>query len=230
VLDETAGKTAFLEAEGVELTLIMLKEGGFSKQRALRALDHAIGGSSNEVSEAATAVCLKLVDAGGLKNIFSLFSKKPTPATMEHLLGIFASLLRWLPGESAARIRTLNKFTEKEHEKLRKLLQVRKEYAKRLSAVEEEIKLERRMMDEDDWAEREGEWFSRRLDHGLFGLQTADVALAWLVAEDEGAKGTVVEGLGGSLAEVRESLKEQLEGVEDEDSKDMLGTLVSFLA
>jgi beta-catenin-like protein 1 len=229
VLDEAAGKTAFLEAEGVELTLIMLKEGGFSKQRALRALDHAIGGSSNEVSEAAIAVCLKLVDAGGLKNIFSLFSKKPTPATMEHLLGIFASLLRWLPGESAARIRTLNKFTEKEHEKLRKLLQVRKEYAKRLSAVEEEIKLERRMMDEDDWAEREGEWFSRRLDHGLFGLQTADVVLAWLVAEDEGAKGTVLEGLGGSLAEVRESLKEQLEGVEDEDSKDMLGTLVSFL-
>jgi beta-catenin-like protein 1 len=148
---------------------------------------------------------------------------------MEHLLGIFASLLRWLPGESAARIRTLNKFTEKDYEKLRKLLQVRKEYAKRLSAVEEEIKLERRMMDEDDWAEREGEWFSRRLDHGLFGLQTADVVLAWLVAEDESAKGTVLEGLGGSLAEVRESLKEQLEGVEDEDSKDMLGTLVSFL-
>jgi hypothetical protein len=29
---------------------------------------------------------------------------------------------------------------------------------------------------------------------------------------------------------VRESLQEQLEGVEDEDSKDMLGTLVSFLA
>jgi beta-catenin-like protein 1 len=230
VLDERAGKTAFVEAEGVELVLIMLKEGGFSKQRALRALDHAVGGSAGgEVGEACVAVGLKLVEAGGLKNIFSLFSKKPTPATMEHLLGIFASLLRWLPGESAARIRTLNKFTEKEYEKLGKLLQVRKEYAKRLSAVEDEIKLERRMMEEDDWAEREGEWFSRRLDHGLFGLQTVDVVLAWLVAEDSGAKNMVLKDLGGSLKDIQGSLSEQLEGVEDEDSKEMLGTLLSFL-
>jgi beta-catenin-like protein 1 len=230
VLDERAGKMAFVEAEGVELALIMLKEGGFSKHRALRALDHAVGGSGgSEVGEACVAVGLKLVEAGGLKNIFSLFSKKPTPATMEHLLGIFASLLRWLPGESAARIRTLNKFTEKEYEKLGKLLQVRTEYAKRLSAVEDEIKLERRMMDEDDWAEREGEWFSRRLDHGLFGLQTVDVVLAWLVAEDPSAKEMVLAHLGGSLKDIKGSLSEQLDGVEDEDSKEMLGTLLSFL-
>ncbi|KAM0715834.1 hypothetical protein Q7P37_008348 [Cladosporium fusiforme] len=229
VLDERTGKEAFLDAEGVELVLIMLKEGGFSKQRALRALDHAVGGSGENISEASTKVCSKLVEAGGLKTVFSLFAKKPTPATTEHLLGIFASLLRWLPGESAERIRTLNKFTEKDYEKLGKLLQIRKEYAKRLGAVEEEIKLEKRMMDEEDWAEREGEWFSRRLDGGLYGLQTADVVLAWLVAEDAGAKKVVAEGLGGDLKTVSESLSEQLEGVEDEDTKEMLATLVSFL-
>lgn len=229
VLDESAGKAAFVEAEGVELVLIMLKEGGFSKQRALRALDHAVGGSGNAIAEAATEVCSKLVNAGGLKTVFSLFVKKPTPATMEHLLGIFASLLRWLPGESAERIRTLNKFMEKEHEKLGKLLQVRGGYAKRLGVVEEEIKLERRMMDAGDWEEREGEWFSRRLDGGLYGLQTSDVVLAWLVAEDKGARAFVKDGLGGSLTALKESLSEQLEGAEDEDSKEMLATLVSFL-
>lgn len=229
VLDESAGKAAIVEAEGVELVLIMLKEGGFSKQRALRALDHAVGGSGSAVAEAATEVCSKLVNAGGLKTVFSLFVKKPTPATMEHLLGIFASLLRWLPGESAERIRTLNKFLEKEHEKLGKVLQVRGGYAKRLGAVEEEIKLERRMMDAGDWEEREGEWFSRRLDGGLYGLQTSDVVLAWLVAEDKGARAFVKDGLGGSLTALKESLSEQLEGAEDEDSKEMLATLVSFL-
>ncbi|KAL1587923.1 hypothetical protein WHR41_03174 [Cladosporium halotolerans] len=229
VLDESAGKAAFVEAEGVELVLIMLKEGGFSKQRALRALDHAVGGSGSAIAEAATEVCSKLVNAGGLKTVFSLFVKKPTPATMEHLLGIFASLLRWLPGESAERIRTLNKFMEKDHEKLGKLLQVRGGYAKRLGAVEEEIKLERRMMDAGDWEEREGEWFSRRLDGGLYGLQTSDVVLAWLVAEDKCARAFVKDGLGGSLTALKESLSEQLEGAEDEDSKEMLATLVSFL-
>ena len=106
---------------------------------------------------------------------------------------------------------------------------MRKEYSKRLSAVEDEIKLERRMMDEDDWAEREGEWFSRRLDHGLFGLQTVDVVLAWLVAEDAGARERGLKDLGGSLEVIKGSLSEQLEGVEDEDSKEMLGTLSSFL-
>jgi len=232
VLDEPAGKTAFVDAEGVELVLIMLKEGGFSKQRALRALDHAVGGSGGgEIGEACVAVASKLVEAGGLKNIFSLFSsKKPSPSTMEHLLGIFASLLRWLPGESAARIRTLNKFAEKEGEKLGKLLAVRKGYAKRLGAVEEEIALERRMMDEGDWAGREGEWFSRRLDQGLYGLQTVDVVLAWLVAEDSEGAGEIVRGgLGGSLEGVRGSLGEMLEGVEDEDEGEMLGTLLGFL-
>lgn len=42
--------------------------------------------------------------------------------------------------------------------------------------------------------EREGradEWLSRRLDAGLYSLQTADVVLAWLVAEDTGARGRV---------------------------------------
>lgn len=229
VLDEPAGKNAFVDAEGVELTLIMLKEGGFSKSRALRALDHAVGGSGSGIGEAVIGVCSKLVEAGGLKNVFSLFAKKPTPLTTEHLLGIFASLLRWLPGESAERIRTLNKFLEKDCEKLRKLLQVREQYAKRLGAVEEEIKLERRMMDEEDWAEREGEWFSRRLEGGLFGLQTADVVLAWLAAEDADAKKVVLDGLGGTFAAVKESLNEQLEGVGDEDSKEMLATLASFL-
>ena len=63
----------------------------------------------------------------------------------------------------------------------------------------------------------------------MFGLQTADVVLAWLVAEEAGAKKAVLDGLEGSLTAVKESLSEQLDGVEDEDSKDMLATLVRFL-
>lgn len=223
VVDEPQGKAAFVEAEGIELVLIMLKEGSFSKLRALRLLDHAVGGT-NGVPE----VCEKLVEAGGLKTIFSLFSKKPSQVVIEHLLGIFAALLRWLPGESAARIRTLNKFTEKDFEKVIKLVSLRKDYARRLAAAEEEIGLERRMMDEEDWPEREGEWFSRRLEGGLFGLQTIDVILAWLVAEDAGAKAKIQSQL-ETLTAIKASLSEQLEGTEDEDAREMFGTLIGFL-
>ena len=70
VVHEAEGKHKFVEAEGVELCLIMLREGKMSKPRALRLLDHAVGGSDG------IAVCERLVEAAGLKTIFSMFMKK----------------------------------------------------------------------------------------------------------------------------------------------------------
>ena len=70
LVEEVEGKTKFVEAEGVELCLIMLKEGIMSRPRALRLLDHSVAGpQSGEVAE-------KIVDAAGLKPIFSMFMKK----------------------------------------------------------------------------------------------------------------------------------------------------------
>ena len=72
-LDEDNGKQKFVEAEGVELCLIMLREGKMSKSRALRALDHAVGG------EGGGTACERLVEAAGLKTIFGMFMKKVPP-------------------------------------------------------------------------------------------------------------------------------------------------------
>lgn len=70
LVDEASGKEKFLEGEGVELAQIMLKEGKFSKPRALRVLDHALGGI-----EGAPA-CERLVEAAGLRTVFGMFMKK----------------------------------------------------------------------------------------------------------------------------------------------------------
>jgi beta-catenin-like protein 1 len=187
VVDETEGKAKFVEAEGVELALIMIREGKMSKSRALRLMDHALGGQSG------AEVCEKLVEAAGLKVVFSLFMKKSLDGqTTEHLLGIFSSLLRLLPAESAGRIRTLAKFVEKEYEKVGKLVKLRGEYAARVVVVDAAIRDEQRGMDAEERAEMADEWLSRRLDAGLFCLQSIDVILAWLVAEDEGASRQIV--------------------------------------
>lgn len=69
-VDEAGGKEKFLEAEGIELCLIMAKEGKMSRPRALRILDHALGGGDGSVC------CVRLVEAAGLKTIFTLFMKK----------------------------------------------------------------------------------------------------------------------------------------------------------
>ncbi|OTB02764.1 hypothetical protein M426DRAFT_61524 [Hypoxylon sp. CI-4A] len=234
LVDEPDGKTKFVEAEGVELCLIMLKEGKMSKAAALRLLDHAIGGPG----AAGTEVCLRVVEAGGLKNIFTLFMKKSNDSqTTEHLIGIFGSMLRLLPADSAERIRTLAKFVEKDYEKTQKLVKLRREYATRLASVDEAIRAEQSTMGAEEKEEMADEWFSRRLDAGLFCLQTLDVVLAWLVAEDSGARKTIQKLLADrdeTLSVVRGTLQEQIEGIdvedaEGKDTKDMLTTLVKFL-
>lgn len=232
VIDEPEGKSKFVEAEGVELCLIMLKEGTKNIiQRALRVLDHAVGGQG----AAPTSVCEKVVEAAGLKTIFSLFMKRSDNNTIEHVLGIFSALLRLLPGDSAARIRTLAKFSEKNHEKASRLVDLRKEYTRRVAVVDHEIRQEQSSLPDDEIEERSAEWLSRRLDAGLFCMQTIDIILSWLIAEDQAVKAKVVEGLGDEgLQHIKTSLEEQKDGLDDanpeeEDTKEMLETLMTFL-
>ncbi|CAI7663808.1 unnamed protein product [Penicillium pancosmium] len=231
LVDEDSGKDKFIEAEGIELAQIMLKEGKFSKPRALRVLDHAFGGIGGGPA------CERLIEAAGLRTVFGMFMKKQEGQNIEHLLGIFASLLRLLPGGSAPRIRTLAKFMEKDYEKIGKLIKLRREYAARVSPVEQAIEKERKGYSKEDQEYMAGEWLSRRLDSGLFSLQTIDVILAWLIAEDDGAKKKVVALLADQdedLSLVRGTLQEQLQGLDEgepgqKDFKDMLNTLLQFV-
>ncbi len=80
-------------------------------------------------------------------------------------------MLRSLPSNSAARIRLLAKFVEKNYEKLDRLFKIRREIMSRLSSADREIGLERASLSRAELEERADEWFSRRLDAGLFSLQ-----------------------------------------------------------
>ncbi|TAQ90850.1 hypothetical protein B7494_g798 [Chlorociboria aeruginascens] len=229
-VDDAEGKAKFLEAEGVELCLLMLKEGKMSKPRALRLLDHTLSGASG------VQACEKLVEAAGLKVVFSMFMKKLDGSMTEHLLGIFSSLLRSLPPNEAGRIRTLAKFVEKDYEKIGRLIVLRREYASRVEIVDRQIREEQKGMGLEEREDMADEWLSRRLDAGLFCLQTVDVVLAWLVAEDAGAE-KKIRGLlaerDEDLSAVRLTIQEQLDSMTGETeetlTKEMLNTLVQFL-
>ena len=204
-VDDPEGKSEFLDAEGLELCLIMLREGKMSRPRALRLLDHSLGGPNGRVC------CERFVEAAGLKASVGLFLKKQDSKTMEHLLGIFASMLRSLPANSAPRIRLLAKFEEKNWRIINMLVQTRREALSRLTLVDKDIEAEKANSPADDEAERADEWLSRRLDAGLYTLQTADVILAWLVAEDERAK-ELVEATLADKGEGLGVIKRTLEG------------------
>lgn len=141
-------------------------------------------------------------------------------------------MLRFLPADSAQRIRLLAKFMEKDYEKIGRLLRIRQDYVSRVQAVEQGIKEEKAQMSSTEQTDREDEWLSRRLDAGLFSLQvrqgvdiyglesiqmsnqsqTVDVILAWLVAEDEGAKAKIRDLL-SDRDETLQDLKKTLHGM-----------------
>lgn len=80
-------------------------------------------------------------------------------------------MLRSLPSNSDARIRLLAKFVEKEYEKLSRLVSIRREFGSKMSTIDNEIALERSNLSQEEQGERVDEWFSRKLDAGLFSLQ-----------------------------------------------------------
>lgn len=247
-VDDLEGKEKYLEAEGVELSLIMLREGKASKPPAVRLLNHALGGPDG------VRCCERLVEAAGLKTVFSLYGKRSDKEAREHILGILLSLLRSLPANSDQRIRLLAKFQEKNWRVIDNLVQTRRELYSSVAMIDKEIAEKKNELSADEQEELADEWLSRRLDAGLFSLQTVDTILAWLVAEDENAKNLVIDTLadrGEGLEVIKKTIQgktthvsfqtvadndaDQLDSIEasgenqDPIGKDMLVTLVTFL-
>lgn len=255
IVDEPEGKLKFIDAEGVELCLLMVRDGKTSKSRSLKVLDHASGYAESVTSEktqtngngtkdesvevpsnTATPVCNKIVEARGLKPIFSTFmkTKNHDPESTEHVLGILASLLRSLPGNTDARFRVLAKFLEKDYEKINKLVSLRRSYAARVAAFDAKLKGQKRGLSKEEQEQIDVENIPSRLDEGLYCLERLDAILAWLVAEDDGAKKAIVKALGErdeTLKDVKRTLQAQLDGVLEVEpaEREMLETLVAFL-
>ncbi|KAI0081766.1 DUF1716-domain-containing protein [Panus rudis PR-1116 ss-1] len=187
-LAEPEIKKAFLDCEGVDLMVLMMKEKMQSRSRSIKVLDFAMSGP------AGTAACETFVEALGLKNLFSTFmgkaKKKATaPEDTSHTLGIVSSLFTNLASDSPARIRLLAKFVENNYEKVDKLLEIRDAASGRLKETDADIEKEKKQMLEDGEEidqDQEDLWYLRRLDGGLFTLQTVDYILAWVAMEDDG--------------------------------------------
>jgi beta-catenin-like protein 1 len=68
-LAEKENKHLFLEGEGIELMVIMIKEKKMARIRAVKVLNYAMS------TKAGTANCLRFVEIMGLKTLFSIFSR-----------------------------------------------------------------------------------------------------------------------------------------------------------
>ncbi|KAF8529145.1 DUF1716-domain-containing protein [Hysterangium stoloniferum] len=197
-LIEPETKQLFLQEEGVDLMVIIMKEKKQSRSRAIKVLDHALSGA------AGTSNCETFIEALGLKTLFSAFmgkAQKQTSTTTtlpaiedtSHVLGIISSLFSNIASESPARVRLLTKFVEGTYEKVDRLLEIRENAEGRLKLAEKEFAREREnlvdgaIVGEDE----EDTLYLRRLDSGLFVLQLVDYILGWICMEDDGIRNHV---------------------------------------
>ncbi|KAF8591532.1 DUF1716-domain-containing protein [Ramaria rubella] len=231
-LIEPETKQFFLQEEGVDLMVIIMKEKMQSRSRAIKVLDHALSGS------AGTANCNMFIEALGLKTLFSLFmgktqkqkQKAAAVATIafedtSHMLGILSSLFSNLESESPARVRLLTKFVEGTYEKVDRLLEIRENSEARLRTVEQEIEEERNDLVANGVVvetDEEDTWYLRKLDGGLFILQTVDYILGWICMEDDGIREHVTMILGRknkTLKDIVSVLKTYRDNVDGEERR-----------
>ena len=187
----------FLDAEGVELMIRLLKAKRHARAGALKVLDHALSGAEGGL------LCERFVDTLGLKALCPLLMRPLQgkgalrPADRERILAIFAALFHNLDSDSAERIRVLAKFVEQNYTKTDQLLEWRAIAVARLQAREASVAEERAVLTAQGVEEADivALVYGQRLEAGLYTLQLIDYLLAWLAMEDDGVQAHVARML-----------------------------------
>lgn len=182
-------KAQFVELEGVELMLILLrgssqdkKSTPFASVPALKCLDYVLSGNKR--------ACERFVDVGGLKNLFPAFMGRNAKsirktfgneAALEQQTrssSLLCSLFKHLE-DADRRDRLCAKFVEDDFAKCDRLIELWVEFAKRVSAEQSRLENE----DDDIGIElTEEEEYLQKLDAGLGTLEHLTLAFANLWA------------------------------------------------
>ena len=177
---EVDNRDRFLKGEGLQLMNLMLREKKKSRSGALKVLSHALSGPEGKDN------CVKFVDILGLRTLFPLFMKTPArnkragASSEEHeerTISILASLLKNVTNinnASKQRERILIKFTENDHEKVDRLMELHDKYLGKVQASDVELDDEIRTLEGTEAELSEEEIYLKRLEGGLFTLQLVD--------------------------------------------------------
>ncbi|KAJ3179745.1 Beta-catenin-like protein 1 [Gaertneriomyces sp. JEL0708] len=192
-------KTAFLESEGLELLLLMMKEKRMSRMRALKLLNHALLLSP--------PLCDHFVEIMGLGALFPLLMHKGLKKYRkeyksfsetefdEHVISVLGSLFRHLTN-TEYRGRLMLKFLESDFEKTDRLIELWTMYRQKVVVADREIsqrktelqqEFDNGEIEKEELQMEEEELELRRLDAGLFTLYGITFIVSYVcVGEAEG--------------------------------------------
>lgn len=213
----------FLRGEGLQLMNLMLREKKMSRNGSLKVLDHAMAGQDGKDN------CNKFVDILGLRTIFPLFMKTPkrnkkrllsSDEHEEHVVSVISSMLRNCKGSQRQRL--LAKFTENDHEKVDRLLELHLKYLDKVESIDREIDAQTKDPENDDEEEIENNYI-KRLAGGLFTLQLIDFIILEVSATTDTVKQRVVQILnlrGSSMKTIRNLMREYAGNLGDAGDKE----------
>ncbi|BFZ19183.1 hypothetical protein BsWGS_22222 [Bradybaena similaris] len=217
-----SNRARFLRGEGLQLMNLMLREKKMSRNSAIKVLNHAMTGAEGQDN------CQKFIEILGLRSLFPLFMKTPKQAKAgpspdeleEHICSILASILRNCQG--TPRQRLLLKFTENDHEKVERLLELHFKYLDKVRHCDDQIEREKMRLKhsgEDLDEDMEDEFYLRRLDAGLFTLQLIDyIMLETCASGAPSIRSRVMQILnmrGGSVKVIRGIMREYAGNIGD---------------
>ena len=196
-------RAQLLEAEGLELMILLLRAKRQARSGALKVLDHALSDAEGG------AACLHFVEALGLRALCPVLMRPMDgkgalrAQDMEHLLGVFAALLHNLDSDSAQRARVIAKFVEQDYAKTDRLLALRAAAAERVQEAEPRVAEEQAVLAAEgiEPADIDALVYARRLEGGLYALQLLDYVLAWLAMEDDGVRTAYLPQIQAHMAE-----------------------------
>ncbi|KAF2543288.1 hypothetical protein F2Q68_00033288 [Brassica cretica] len=178
-------KERFVNAEGVELMIIIMKQKKYAYGSAIRALDFAMTNYP--------PACERFVDVMGLKTAFAAFMGKASLSLSipfliplnkrikrerykeeleERVISLVASLFAGIL-RGSRRDRLLSKFVENEYEKIDRLMELYIRYSDRVRSEAERLD----QLELDDLELDEDEKYNRKLESGLYSLQLVAVIL-----------------------------------------------------
>ncbi|KAJ4462274.1 putative ARM repeat superfamily protein [Paratrimastix pyriformis] len=188
LIDEN--RSRFLQADGVDLMIILVSQHKYIRAPAFRCLSFALNQSPDN--------CTRFVERAGLKPLFAAFMQKikltskrlrKGPRTEieddarddHHLLA--DPVLSGLP-----RQRLMAKFRESGFEKIDRLIELHRAYATRIDQAAARLNEQARADDDDDETTAGADpdlLLSTRMEEGLATLQMADLTLGAIIQEGD---------------------------------------------
>ena len=198
---EKESKIAFMEAEGIELMLLMIRNKNASRRGALKALTHALTNSMD------LGLADQFIKSLGLKILFGAFMRPIAAIDTkrkklyknysekeedEYIMSLIYALFRYAQ-DHENRKRLNYKFIERDYEKISQLVELHAEYVKKVATTDQEIQIERNLDKLEHSKQQnidnagnvnikdEEDIYLRQLDGGLFTLQMIDAIIGCLI-------------------------------------------------